>query len=82
MAADASTAGLPRFLTAREAAGYLRMSVYTLERHRSAGTGPRFRRFGRMIRYALADIEAWAEAQAVAMGAQAQRSRSQRARTR
>ena len=69
MAVDASTPALPRFLTAAEAAQFLRVSVYVLERHRAARTGPRFRRFGRMIRYAVTDLEAWAEAQAVAMGA-------------
>jgi predicted DNA-binding transcriptional regulator AlpA len=46
-------------LSQREAATYLHLSVRTLERFRVSGTGPKFVRLGRSIRYRLADIEAF-----------------------
>jgi len=36
-------------------------SERTLERHRIAGTGPKFVRLGRRIVYRRADLEAWAD---------------------
>jgi excisionase family DNA binding protein len=49
-------------LTSREAAALLRLSERTLERHRTAGTGPRFYALGRCIRYRRDDLTAWVEA--------------------
>jgi len=49
-----------RYLTNDEAAGYLRLSPRTLEKQRVIGGGPRFRKFGRRVRYAVADLDAWA----------------------
>jgi predicted DNA-binding transcriptional regulator AlpA len=49
-------------LTGREAAALLRLSERTLERHRTAGTGPRFSALGRAIRYRRRDLLAWVEA--------------------
>ena len=46
-------------LSAREAAALLHLSERTLERFRVSGTGPKFVRLGRSIRYRLADIEAY-----------------------
>jgi excisionase family DNA binding protein len=46
-------------LTQREAAALLHLSERTLERFRVSGTGPRFVRLGRSVRYRLADIEAF-----------------------
>jgi predicted DNA-binding transcriptional regulator AlpA len=46
-------------LTQREAATQLHLSERTLERFRVSGTGPKFVRLGRSIRYRLADIEAY-----------------------
>lgn len=43
-------------LTGREAADLLRLSERTLERHRVAGTGPRFIRLGRAVRYRRRDV--------------------------
>jgi excisionase family DNA binding protein len=43
-------------LTGREAAEMLRLSQRTIERHRTAGTGPRFVRLGRAIRYRRRDL--------------------------
>jgi predicted DNA-binding transcriptional regulator AlpA len=45
-------------LSAREAATLLHLSERTLERFRVSGTGPKFVRLGRSVRYRLADIEA------------------------
>lgn len=50
----------PRYLTNDEAAGYLRLSPRTLEKQRVIGGGPRFRKFGRRVMYAVADLDAWA----------------------
>jgi len=46
-------------LTQREAASLLHLSERTLERFRVSGTGPKFLRLGRSIRYRLTDIEAF-----------------------
>lgn len=50
-----------QYLTEREAADFLRLSPRTLEKHRNVGTGPRFRKFGRIVRYTLPDLKRWAE---------------------
>jgi len=46
-------------LSARQAAALLHLSERTLERFRVSGTGPKFVRLGRSIRYRLTDIEAF-----------------------
>jgi Helix-turn-helix domain len=51
------------FLTAAEAAAFLRISPVTLGRWRIEGCGPAYRKFGRRVVYALADLAGWAEAQ-------------------
>jgi hypothetical protein len=52
----------PVFLNNDEAARFLSLSPRTLEKHRVIGGGPRFRKFGRRVVYALTDLEAWANA--------------------
>jgi hypothetical protein len=52
------------FLNNEQAARYLNLSPRTLEKHRVIGGGPRFRKFGRRVVYAFADLEAWANARA------------------
>ena len=52
---------LDALLTGREAAALLRLSERTLERHRTAGTGPRFCALGRAIRYRRRDLADWIE---------------------
>ena len=49
-----------RYLTNDEAASYLRLSPRTLEKQRVIGGGPRFRKFGRRVMYAVADLDSWA----------------------
>jgi len=48
-----------KFLTSKEAAQYLRVKEETMEIWRYRGKGPRFRRAGRRILYAIEDIEAF-----------------------
>jgi predicted DNA-binding transcriptional regulator AlpA len=48
-------------LNQKQAAHVLGMSVRTLERHRVAGTGPRWARLGRLVRYRQSDLDAWVE---------------------
>lgn len=50
-----------RYLNNDEAANFLRLSPRTLEKQRVIGGGPRFRKFGRRVMYAVADLEAWAD---------------------
>lgn len=55
-------AGLPpRFLRTPEAARYLGLSGRTLEKHRTYGTGPKYRKIGGRVVYALDDLKAWAD---------------------
>ena len=50
-----------RCLTNDEAAEYLRLSPRTLEKQRVIGGGPKFRKFGRRVMYAIADLDVWAD---------------------
>jgi hypothetical protein len=61
---SAPTTLRPVFLNNDEAAQILNLSPRTLEKHRVIGGGPRFRKFGRRVVYALADLETWANARA------------------
>lgn len=45
-----------RLLTSREAAALLCLSERTMERHRVAGTGPRYIQLGRSVRYRRHDL--------------------------
>ena len=61
-AAAATTPAQPqRYLTNDEAAEYLRLSPRTLEKQRVIGGGPKFRKFGRRVMYAVADLDTWAD---------------------
>jgi hypothetical protein len=58
---DPST-GLPlRFLRTSEAARYLGLSGRTLEKHRTYGTGPLYRKIGGRVVYAISDLKIWAD---------------------
>ncbi|WP_426727537.1 hypothetical protein [Enterobacter cloacae complex sp. 288G10] len=52
-AAVAAPAQPQRYLTNDEAAEYLRLSPRTLEKKRVIGGGPKFRKFGRRVMYAV-----------------------------
>ncbi|MBP2296871.1 helix-turn-helix transcriptional regulator [Azospirillum rugosum] len=57
-----STDDLPqRFLRTAEAGRFLGLSGRTLEKHRVYGTGPRYRKIGGRVVYALDDLKAWAD---------------------
>jgi predicted DNA-binding transcriptional regulator AlpA len=49
-----------QFLSQKQVAYMLGVSVRTLERHRLAGLGPHFVRIGRLVRYREADVDEWA----------------------
>ena len=53
-----------RYLCNDEAAAYLQLSPRTLEKQRVIGGGPKFRKFGRRVVYAIEDLESWASARA------------------
>jgi predicted DNA-binding transcriptional regulator AlpA len=48
-------------LNQKQAARILGLSVRTLERYRITGTGPRYVRLGRLIRYRPNDLKEWIE---------------------
>jgi predicted DNA-binding transcriptional regulator AlpA len=55
-------AALPsRFLRTPEAGRFLGLSGRTLEKHRTYGTGPRYRKLGGRVIYAMSDLQAWAD---------------------
>ncbi|WP_114391248.1 helix-turn-helix transcriptional regulator [Notoacmeibacter marinus] len=51
----------PRFLRTPEAARFLSLSGRTLEKHRTYGTGPAYRKLGGRVVYAIEDLQAWAD---------------------
>ena len=55
----------PRYLRTQEAARFLGLSERTLEKHRTYGTGPAYRKLGGRVVYAIDDLEAWADRGAV-----------------
>lgn len=58
-------------LTTKEAARVLKLSHRTLEDWRLSGQGPKFRKWGRMVRYHVADIQAFIDTQSFSNTAQA-----------
>ena len=50
-----------RYLRTPEAGRNLGLSGSTMEKHRTYGTGPRYRKIGGRVVYALSDLEAWAD---------------------
>ena len=55
-------AGLPpRLLRTKEAARFLGISIRTLEKHRTYGTGPSYRKLGGRVVYAIEDLQTWAD---------------------
>lgn len=52
---------IQRHLRTAEAARFLGLSDRTLEKHRSYGTGPIYRKIGGRVVYTLDDLRAWSE---------------------
>lgn len=50
-----------RFLRTPEVARILGLSPRTLEKHRTYGTGPRYRKLGGRVVYAIEDVRSWAD---------------------
>lgn len=63
----AAAPGNPEFLTNDEAAVFLRLSPRTLEKQRVLGGGPRYRKFGARVLYAVGDLRTWADGRAYGM---------------
>lgn len=49
-----------KYLTESEAADYLGLSKFTMRNWRFLKKGPKSRKFGKSVRYSIADIEEWA----------------------
>ncbi len=58
---DSQPAVSPRFLRTIDAARYLGLSPRTLEKHRTYGTGPTYRKLGGRVVYAVEDLQGWAD---------------------
>lgn len=52
------------FLNTAQAAFYIGLSQRTLEKMRTAGGGPRYRKHGRYVRYHIDDLDGWSEGRA------------------
>ncbi|HEY3949155.1 DNA-binding protein [Phenylobacterium sp.] len=50
-----------KYLRTPAAGAYLKLSGRTLEKHRTFGTGPRYRKVGGIVLYEIGDLDAWAE---------------------
>ena len=50
-----------RYLRTKEAAHYVGLSARTLEKHRTYGTGPAYRKIGGRVIYTLEELRAWAD---------------------
>ena len=59
-AREVEDTGLIPFVDTEAAARYLALSPHSLECYRSLGGGPPFYKFGKFVRYAVADLESWA----------------------
>lgn len=52
---------LPRYMTVTEAAAYLGVSTSFLNKRRSAGLEPKFRKFGKAVRYKDTELDQFAD---------------------
>lgn len=59
---DDLTPPKPAFLNSKQAADYLGLKPNTLAKMRVYGNGPRYRKHGFRVLYALEDLNAWSEA--------------------
>ena len=50
-----------KYLRTKEAAPIVGLCARTLEKHRTYGTGPAYRKIGGRVVYALDDLKAWAD---------------------
>ena len=52
------------FLDTTQAAEYVKLSPATLQKMRVLGSGPKYRKHGRYVRYHIDDLDAWSRARA------------------
>jgi len=76
MVSESSPSASP-FMDTIEAAGFLKISPRTLEKQRVIGGGPRFRKFGSRVLYALTDLQAWADQRSFANTSEVQEGKSE-----
>lgn len=50
-----------RYLRTKEAAHYVGLSARTLEKHRTYGTGPGYKKIGGRVVYTLDELRAWVD---------------------
>ena len=48
-----------KLLTVPELSEYLGIAIETLKKYRMRGTGPKFIKLGRLVRYRLSDVDEW-----------------------
>lgn len=58
---DPKTGLPPRYLRTPDAARFLGISIRTMEKHRTYGTGPIYRKIGGRIVYSIDDLQAWTD---------------------
>ena len=56
--------GAAIYLDCNQAGAHLNLNLRTLEKLRTLGGGPRFRKLGRRVMYTRADLDAWADTRA------------------
>ncbi|WP_316188757.1 helix-turn-helix domain-containing protein [Bradyrhizobium sp. SZCCHNS1054] len=56
---EAVPKGSAAFLRTAQAADYVGLSPRTMEKHRTYGTGPVYRKLGNRVLYAIEDLDAW-----------------------
>lgn len=56
---------MQKFMDQKEAGEYLGLAPKTLNKWRSLGKGPRYRKFGKAVRYTQEDLDAWANSTTV-----------------
>ncbi|WP_129640821.1 MULTISPECIES: helix-turn-helix transcriptional regulator [Steroidobacteraceae] len=61
---ESETTATTTYLSCEQAGAHLNLSPRTLEKLRTVGGGPRFRKLGRRVLYKLADLDAWSDARA------------------
>ncbi len=52
---------VPPLMTGRQAAAYLGVAEQTLRKSRISGNGPKYRKIGRLVRYAVEDLAEYVE---------------------
>lgn len=60
------------YVDSRAAAAFLGQAIQTLHQWRFRGTGPKFYKSGRSVRYRISDLEAWLNARAFTSTAEAE----------